>query len=263
MSSSLPKRRSQDTLTPSPCHDRTGVGFKEDLPAMATMTPSVKLSPPHSRFHPAPTMQSVNLFSDAYCSSPLFMEVTSTSSCSTSECSTTVEGTSTYYYTTTCPSNAFSNGSAKLQYFVDSACSLSLVDPVYISEDLLTSHTCYIGSKYYSNSEESATNGVSSTSSDSNGTTTSSSSSSGSNVGLIAGIAAGCVVLVLLFVGRCCWRRRRNKNKEQHVRIRSPATFEQVITSSPQFQQIPDNSVKNTTGTDTLSSAGGSMISKL
>ncbi|OWZ01383.1 TKL protein kinase, partial [Phytophthora megakarya] len=128
-----------------------------------------------------------------------------------SDCTSAITGTGTYYTTTTCPSDGFasaeevfgdtgyllvdvyleancetsyaqdaflasgeceysgsgsaviatlnSNGSAKLQYYVDSACSISIVDPIYITEDLLTSHTCVSGSKYYSNSGGSATNG--------------------------------------------------------------------------------------------------------
>ncbi|GMF44190.1 unnamed protein product [Phytophthora fragariaefolia] len=169
----------------------------------------------------------------------------------------------------------FSNGSAKLQYFVDSVCTISIVNTIYISEDLLTSHTCYSGSKYYSNSGGTATNGVSSGStisassaSSSGGTATggsgSSSGSSGVSIGVIAGIAVGVIVLLLLAIACCCWRRMRNKSKQQQVEmnIPSPVGF-QVTTSSANFQEMPQSSVKHTTETETLSSSEGTTMSKL
>ncbi|KAK1946676.1 Serine/threonine-protein kinase STY17 [Phytophthora citrophthora] len=303
-------------------------------------------------------MQSVNLFSDAYCSSPVLVETTASSSCSSSACTSSITETGTYY-TTTCPSDGyssaadvfgdtgyllvvayleadcetsytqdaylasgecetsgdggavtatlFSNGSAKLQYYVDAACSISIIDTIYISEDLLTSHTCYSGSKYYSNSGGAATNGVSnsstssaspdstttegsttstgttitggigSTSSDSTttnggigstslgGTTTGSGSgssdSSGVSVGLIVGVAAGCVALLLLVVC-CCRRRKRSREQQVEMNIPSPVAFQQMIT--PTVNELrPTSSVKHTTETETLSSSGGTMRSKL
>ncbi|KAL4168463.1 hypothetical protein KRP22_011864 [Phytophthora ramorum] len=191
----------------------------------------------------------------------------------------------------------FTNGSAKLQYFVDSACSISIVETIYISEDLLTSHTCYTGTKYYSNSGGSATNGVgsstvsaastsssgggttttggsttttSSTFLDSSGTTTTdgsgSSSSSSVSVGLIAGIAGGCIILLLIAIGCCCcWRRRRKNTQQQnvHVNIPSPMAYEQIVTPVTQFRDKPRSSAKRTTETETLSSNGGTIMSKL
>ncbi|KAH7468689.1 uncharacterized protein KRP23_11066 [Phytophthora ramorum] len=190
----------------------------------------------------------------------------------------------------------FTNGSAKLQYFVDSACSISIVETIYISEDLLTSHTCYTGTKYYSNSGGSATNGVgsstvsaastsssgggttttggsttttSSTFLDSSGTTTTdgsgSSSSSSVSVGLIAGIAGGCIILLLIAIGCCCcWRRRRKNTQQQnvHVNIPSPMAYEQIVTPVTQFRDKPRSSAKRTTETETLSSNGGTIMSK-
>jgi serine/threonine-protein kinase TNNI3K len=290
-------------------------------------------------------MQSVNIFTDAYCSSPVYLEGTATTGCVASDCTSAITATGSYYTSTTCPTSAFANaaeifgstgyllveaylettcetsytqaaylasgecvtdgsgaaviatlftnGSAALLYFLDSACSVSIVDPIYISENLLTSHTCYAGSEYYSSSGGAATNGVSSgstvtassgsiisassgsvfgTSSTSGTTTTDGSGSSGSSgvsVGLIAGIAGGFIVLLLLLLGCCCcWRRRRNRSKEQeqgqaHVQVSTPVAFEQAVSAAP-YRELPQSSkAHTTTASSTLVSSDGAIPSKL
>lgn len=79
-------------------------------------------------------MQSVNIFSDAYCASPVFVEVTSTSSCSSSACTSAITGTGSYYTTTTCPSDGFSSAA---EVFGDTG--YLLVD-VYLEANCETSY---------------------------------------------------------------------------------------------------------------------------
>ncbi|KAG3107477.1 hypothetical protein PI125_g12694 [Phytophthora idaei] len=85
-----------------------------------------------------------------------------------------------------------------------------------------------------------------------------SSDSSSVSVGVIAGIAIGCIVLLLLAVGFCCWRRRGRNKKQVGMDIPSPVVFEQVATP----KQLPGSSVKRTTEMKTLSSSGGTVVSK-
>ncbi|KAJ8520657.1 hypothetical protein ON010_g17916 [Phytophthora cinnamomi] len=47
------------------------------------------------------------------------------------------------------------------------------------------------------------------------------------------------------------------------MNIPSPAAFEQVVTPSAQFQEMAASSAKHTTETETLSSSGGTAMSKL
>lgn len=164
--------------------------------------------------------------------------------------------------------NVYANGSAQFQFYLDTTCTYATSSPYVISKDLLTSHACFQGYKLYSNSDGSTTSGASQTddlTSDTDGTTTGStgSDSSGSNTGLIIGIAAGAVIL-LLIIGILCWRCRRNKSQQgDELRVQSPLAFEEDASSSTQFHRMPITPQKTGTASTTLASSDGVLPSKL
>ncbi|ETL78652.1 TKL/DRK protein kinase [Phytophthora nicotianae] len=170
--------------------------------------------------------------------------------------------------------NVYSNGSAQFQFFLDTTCTYATSSPYVISKDLLTSHACFQGYKLYSNSDGSTTSGASQAdgiTSDTDGTggTSStagsgSSDSSGSSIGIIIGIAAGVVILVLI-IGILCWRRCRHggKQEDQSHQVQSPGVVEQGATSSAQFHRMPVSPQKTGTASTTLASSDGAIPSKL
>ncbi|CAH0521827.1 unnamed protein product [Peronospora belbahrii] len=158
------------------------------------------------------------LLVDAYLDTDCTTPYTQNAYLASGECE--VSGGNTYVIAT-----LFSNRSAKLQYFIDSVCSTSAYDASFITEDLLTSHTCYNSFKFYSSLSGSAPKSIGSTwtasSASSNSTTSGSGSSDSSDasVGLIAGIAVGCIFLLLIAIGCWCWCRRRNRNRNQEQQV--------------------------------------------
>ncbi|RLN96651.1 hypothetical protein BBJ28_00025217, partial [Nothophytophthora sp. Chile5] len=257
------------------------------------------------------------------------MTLTDSSSCTASDCSAVFIGSSTYYSSTSCPSNAYSyatktygsaayvlvdtysestcqtyvgtgvflatgecevagtdgegvictmygNGTVQIQLFLDSSCSSAITESHTLSEQLTTSHTCYLGYKFYSNfggaNTDGVTSGSGSTSSGSTTqgtTTTEGSSSSGLSGGVIAGIVVGCVVLLaLVFVVIFCCCRRRNKEQNQayvdvDVDVPSPGIFGRAADLTTPFQQPLASPPKVNTGSDTLSSSQGQAAMKL
>ncbi|OWZ12061.1 TKL/DRK protein kinase [Phytophthora megakarya] len=149
----------------------------------------------------------------------------------------------------------FSNGSAQFQNFLDTSCTVSSSSQYTISKDLLTTHSCFQGFKLYSNADGSTSEGISGTSS-SSGAVGTSSTSSGSNTGIIIGVAAGVVVLLLL-AGLLCWRCRRNKNKQEIQQIQVPDE-----EPTDQFYPAPVTPQKTGTASTTLASSDG-LPSKL
>ncbi|KAL4150593.1 hypothetical protein PRNP1_009995 [Phytophthora ramorum] len=77
-------------------------------------------------------MQSVNYFSDASCSSPVYLEATATSSCVSADCTATTTTSGDYYTTMTCPSDGLTGAS---DVFGTTA---YLVDDMYIETDCVT-----------------------------------------------------------------------------------------------------------------------------
>ncbi|GMF30488.1 unnamed protein product [Phytophthora lilii] len=193
---------------------------------------------------------------------------------SETEC-TTYAGTAVVAATGTCEvigttgqgiiTTVFSNGSAQLEYYMDSSCQYSSSSPYMISKDLLSSHACFQGFKLYSNSGGSSTSGTSGTSGTGGvgGTTGSGSSdSSGLGIGVIIGIIAGVLVL-LVIAGLLCWRCRKSKGKQEQQQVQTPGAFEQAVASSDQFYRVPVTPQKTGTASTTLASSDGTIPSKL
>ncbi|KAI9918839.1 hypothetical protein PsorP6_011887 [Peronosclerospora sorghi] len=158
----------------------------------------------------------------------------------------------------------YSNGSARLTYYLDSTCTRPASWPYLITTGSLRSHVCISDRKYYSNAGGAATSGVGDAYTQNSSSSESKKGGSGVRLGLLAGIIVGVlfVCLFLCLVGFLLYKRRRRRLRSKHdAPPRESHSFPDI--GDPYVAQRSPRERQHNTTTTSISDSGGRRGSKI